>query len=156
VVNYDDLDSYRAAFVAPATSSPDQPGIASREYFRHVTDSVRQTNPSVAMIPVGEVFLALDDAMRAGQFEHFTSIRQFHRDVIHLNSAGQNVAAWIAYATIFKKSPIGLPNDIVPELPCIAPFENVTEISPADIKLMQEIVWSMVRSPELRSYTGVP
>jgi len=154
-VTYDDLNSFRTAFLAPASNDPDPLGTKTRDYFRHVTDSVRQTNPTIAMIPAGEVLLALDDAMKAGKFEHFTSIRQLHRDVIHLNSAGQNVAAWTAYATVFKKSPVGLPNDILISLPCMPPFENVTDISPADLKLMQETVWAVVSSPELRGYTDV-
>ncbi|MDR3403950.1 MAG: hypothetical protein P4L99_15745 [Chthoniobacter sp.] len=154
-VKYEDLESYRTAFLTSTSNRPEQLGTASRDYFRHVTDRVRQTNPNVAMIPAGEVLLALDDAMRAGKFAHFTSVRQLHRDEIHLNSVGQNVAAWTAYATIFKKSPIGLPNDILTSLPCVPPFENVTDISPADLKLMQETVWTVVNSSELRDYTKV-
>ncbi|MEI8195255.1 MAG: DUF4886 domain-containing protein, partial [Phycisphaerae bacterium] len=155
VVKYDDLNSYRQAFLAPSPNQPEQLGAATRDYFRHVTESVRQTNPDVALIPTGEVLLALDDKMRAGKFEHLTSVQQLHRDVIHLNSLGSNVTAWTAYAVIFKKSPVGLPNDIHPgkDFP---PFKNVTEVSPADLKLLQETIWELVSSPELKVYTKIP
>ena len=155
VVKFDDLDSYRQAYLAPLSTDSDPVGTATRDYFRHVTAAVRQTNPEVALIPSGEVLLALDDKMRAGKFEHLTSVQQLHRDVIHLNSLGSNVTAWTAYAVIFKKSPVGLPNDIHPDKD-YPPFKNVTEVSPADLKLIQETIWEVVNSPELRAYTRLP
>jgi len=77
-----------------------------------------------------------------------------HRDVIHLNSIGQNVTAWTAYAVIFKRSPVGLPYDshVEKDYP---PFKSVVEVSPADLKLIQETVWGVVTSPELSPYTLV-
>lgn len=153
-VKYGDAGSFRAAFLTPTPDDPDQLGAATRDYFRHVVDSVRKTNPEIAMIPAGEVLHALDEKMKAGKFEHFTSVEQLHRDVIHLNSMGQNVAAWTAYATIFGKSPVGLPNSVHPSKDH-PPFRNITEISPADLKLMQETAWEVVSSPDLRRYTGV-
>lgn len=153
---YDDLDSFRRAFLTPIPNHPDQLAKPTRDYFRHVADAVRQTDPEVAMIPAGEVHVALDEKMQAGKFEHFTSVRQLHRDVIHLNALGANVAAWTAYAVIFKQSPVGLPANGLDKGTSQAPFQSVTEISPADLKLMQETVWEVVTSPELRGYTNVP
>jgi hypothetical protein len=154
VAKFDEFDSFKNAFLAPTPNDPGTLGVATRDYFRHVVDSVRKTNPDVAMIPAGEVFIALDVKMRAGKFEHFTSIQQLHRDVIHLNSIGQNIAAWTAYAVIYKKSPVGLPNDIHPSKD-YPPFKNVMEVSPADLKLIQETVWEVVTSPEVRGYTNI-
>ena len=153
---YDDLDSFRKAFLTPIPNQPDQLAKPTRDYFRHVADAVRQTHPEVAMIPAGEVHVALDEKMQAGKFEHFTSVRQLHRDVIHLNALGANVAAWTAYAVIFKQSPVGLPANGLDKGMSQPPFQNVSEISPADLKLMQETVWEVVTSPELRGYTNVP
>lgn len=155
VSKFNELDSFTKAYTAPTAKDPDTLGVATRDYFRHVVDSVRKTNPDVALIPAGEVFVALDSKMRAGKFEHFTSVQQLHRDVIHLNSIGKNVAAWTAYAVIFKKSPVGLPNDIHADKE-YPPFKNVTEVSPADLKLIQETIWELVTSPDLRGYTHVP
>jgi hypothetical protein len=152
-VKYDDFDSYSIAFLAHTPNDPTALAAPTRDYFRHLVDSVRRTNPDVEMIPAGEVLYALDRKMRAGRFEHFTSVQQLHRDVIHLNSIGKNVAAWTAYATIFKKSPVGLPNHIHADKD-YPPFKNVTDISPADLRVMQETVWEVVTSSELRDYTN--
>ena len=153
-VKYDDFDSFTKSFLEETSDNPDQLMKATRDYFRHVTDSVRRTNPDVGMIPVGEVHLALDEKMRAGKFEHLTGVRDLHRDVIHANQIGAYVAAWTAYAVIFKKSPVGLPITINPgkDYP---PFKEVRDVSPADLKLMQETVWEVVNSPELRGYTNM-
>lgn len=153
---YDQLDSFRQAFLTPIPNHPDQLAKPTRDYFRHVADAVRRTNPDVAMIPAGEVHVALDEKMQAGKFEHFTSVRQLHRDVIHLNALGANIAAWTAYAVIFQKSPVGLPANGLDKGTAQPPFETVTEISPADLKLMQETVWEVVTSADLRGYTNVP
>lgn len=151
---YDNLNGFRDDFTRPTPNLPDQPSVATRAFFRHVTDEVRRTHPAVVMIPAGEVFLALDEQMQAGKFEEFTSIRQLHRDVIHLNSAGCNVVAWTAYAVLFQKSPVGLPNYQTsgPDYP---PYKSISDISPADQKHMQEVIWETVTSPDLRGYTGV-
>jgi hypothetical protein len=154
VSKYDVLDSFSKAYLTPTPDNPDQLGVATRDYFRHVTDSVRKTNPDVAMIPSGEVLLALDAKMRAGKFENFTSVQQLHRDVIHLNSIGQNVTAWTAYAVIFKKSPVGLPYESHMEKD-YPPFKSVVEVSSGDLKLIQETVWDVVTSPELSAYTKI-
>jgi hypothetical protein len=153
---YDDVDSFRKAFLAPIPNRPDQLAKPTRDYFRHLADAVRRTHPDVAMIPAGEVHVALDEKMQAGKFEHFTSVRQLHRDVIHLNALGANVAAWTAYAVIFQKSPVGLPAHDLDKGTSQAPFQKVTEISPADLKLMQETVWEVVTSEALRPYTQLP
>lgn len=154
-VKHNDFNSFRDAFLKSTANKPDQPTEKTRDYYRHLADSVRQTNPDVGMIPVGEVHLALDERMKAGKFEHFTSVQQLHRDVIHANQIGAYVAAWTAYAIIFRKSPVGLPVILNPgkEYP---PFKEVLDVSPADLKLMQETVWEVVNSPELRSYTNLP
>lgn len=155
VVEFNQPESFKAAFGAPTANDAGTLGVATRDYFRHVCDAVQRRNPDVALIPSGEVLLALDEKMRAGMFEHFTSVRQLHRDVIHLNSIGFNVTAWTAYAVIFKKSPVGLPNDPHPgeDYP---PFKNEVDIPPADMKRMQETVWEVVTSSELRGRTKLP
>ena len=155
VSKYGALDSFSKAYLTPTPDAPDQLGAATRDYFRHVTDAVHKTNLEVALIPAGEVFLALDEKMRAGKFEGLNSVQQLHRDQIHLNSIGKNIAAWTAYAVIFKKSPVGLPNNSHLKDSLVPPFQNVAEVSPADLKLIQETIWEVVAAPELRPYTLV-
>ncbi|MDD5199429.1 MAG: dockerin type I domain-containing protein [Terrimicrobiaceae bacterium] len=142
-VVYSDLNSNSAAYLAPIQNIPSQPSTLARDYFTYLVAAVRQTNPNIEVIPVGEALNALDIKMRAGQFQDFTSIRDLHRDGIHMNSVGQNVAAWTAYAAIFRQSPVGLVNDVNAN-GVAAPFVNNTAISPADMLLMQQTIWDVV------------
>jgi hypothetical protein len=137
-VKYGDLNSYSTAWLTPTQNNPGAASALNRNYFTHLISAVRQTDPNVEVIPVGEVLYALDMKMRAGQFQGFYSITQLHRDSVHLNSVGQNVASWTAYATIFKKSPVGLRNDVLDNA-TVSPFTNVTAISPTDMLLMQQL-----------------
>jgi hypothetical protein len=147
-VKYGEPDSYQRLYLAPEHDG----SLPTRKFIADLADSVRKTNPSVAVIPVGEVLYALDEKMRAGKFAGFSSIQQLHRDAVHLNSVGENVAAWTAYATIFKKSPVGLPNETRGN-GTVAPFTNVTALSPADMELMQQTIWDVVR--QQGKYTNV-
>ncbi len=142
-VKYGDLNSYSTAWLTPTQNNPGAASALNRNYFTHLVSAVRQTNPNLEVIPVGEVLYALDMKMRAGQFQGFYSITQLHRDTIHLNSVGQNVVSWTAYAAIFKKSPVGLRNDMLGNA-TVSPFTNVTPISRADMLLMQQTVWDVV------------
>lgn len=145
-------NAYTATTVDPKNPEKTNTSCA-RDYTAALCDNVRKTYPHVGVIPVGEVLYALDEKMRAGEFQQFKSLSQLHRDVIHLNSAGQNVAAWTAFATIFQKSPVGQPvdelgNGINP------PYENITQINDHDLKLMQETIWDVVQKQ--KAYTNVP
>jgi hypothetical protein len=143
LVKYGELNSYSTAWLAPAQNYPGVASALNRNYFTNLVSAVRQTNSNVEVIPVGEVLYALDMKMRAGQFQGFYSITQLHRDPLHLNSVGQNVTSWTAYVAIFKKSPVGLRNDVLGNA-AVSPFTNVTAISPADMLLMQQTVWDVV------------
>jgi hypothetical protein len=144
-VKYGDLNSYSTAWLAPTQNNLGAASALNRNYFTHLVSAVRQTNFNVEVIPVGEVLYVLDMKMRARQFQGFYSITQLHRDALHLNSVGQNVTSWTAYAAIFKKSPVGLRNDVLGNA-AVSPFTNVTAISPTDMLLMQQTVWEVVNS----------
>ncbi|MDD5675335.1 MAG: Ig-like domain-containing protein, partial [Chitinivibrionales bacterium] len=134
-------------------SAPDNTPMAlSRDVIALFCDRVRMTNPGVCVIPVGEVFFKLDSMMQKGDFDNFTTINQLHRDDYHCNSAGQNVAAWTAYATIFRKSPVGLQNDIFGNT-IGAGYTNVTAIDAHDVLLMQQTIWNVVTA--MNKYTNV-
>jgi hypothetical protein len=149
-VTYDALDSYSNAWLSPTQNNDSQVTLMAREYFADLADTVRQTHPNVLVIPAGEVFYALDVKMRAGLIPGFTSVQDLRRDNIHLNSLGQNVTSYTAYATLFGQSPVGLPNDVFasggsfPEVPA----------SPEALEIIQQTVWDVVN--EQSAYTGVP
>ncbi|MDD5674124.1 MAG: hypothetical protein PHC61_08180 [Chitinivibrionales bacterium] len=144
--------TYSAATIK--LSNPDStPGSTCRDFIEMLCDSVRKTNPDVSVIPVGEVLYALDQKMQNHEFNDFTSLIQFHRGNIHGNSAGQNVAAWTAYAVIFKKSPVGLANDSMPNGIDDAGYTNVQTINDHDKLLMQQTIWEVVTA--MNKYTNV-
>jgi hypothetical protein len=143
--------TYAASTIVRA--NPDRtPASASRDFIELLCDRVRQTHPEVGVIPVGEVLYTLDQMMQQGEFDQFSSINQLHRDIIHLNSVGQNLTAWTAYATIFQQSPVGLPYDKDGNK-VVAPFSNVQDIDAHDLKLMQQTIWKIVKS--MKRYTNV-
>ena len=147
-VKYGDVDSYARAYLA-TTQTDSTP---SRKFVADLADCVRKTHPDVGVIPDGEVLYVLDEMMKAGKFQNFTSIQQLHRDGVHLNSVGQNIVSWTAFATIFKESPVGLPNGTRGN-GIRAPFTNVTKVSPTDLKLMQQTIWEVVK--QQGKYTNV-
>jgi hypothetical protein len=147
-VKYGELESYKNSYLSTVPND----SLPTRQFVIDLAEAVRKTNPGVGVIPAGEVLYVLDDMMRAGKFEHFKSIQELHRDRVHLNSVGQNVVSWVAYAVIFKQSPVGLSNHEVGNS-LVKPFVNVTEISPADLKLMQQTIWDVVTQQS--KYTNV-
>lgn len=140
-VTYADLDSYGNNYLAAAQNVSTQPGALSRSYFAYLIRSVHLANPAVAAIPVGEVFYALDVRMRAGQIPGFASVRDTHRDSLHLNAIGKNIAAWTTYATVFDKSPVGLPNYYFAA--AASPFQDVVASAEA-VAIIQQTVWDVV------------
>lgn len=76
-----------------------------------------------------------------------TNINQFFSDNIHTNSLGDYAIAMIHYACIFNQSPVGLPNDLMPNPP--SGFQTP---SPALATYLQNIVWEEVTT---YSRTGI-
>ena len=71
----------------------------------------RPTKP-IEVVPVGDVFLALDRAMRAGELAGYpagSSVWDLYTDHVHFNGTGQYAAAMTYYAVLFGESPVGLP-----------------------------------------------
>lgn len=165
-------DSYGKAFDATTIHTQGELGDLSRAYFVDLVDSVRQTNPSASLIPVGEVLYAIDQKMQRGKIPGFTSIEQLHRDAIHLNGLGQNIAAATVYACLFKEDPTGLnyvtmwpdgDKDLSSHLPsAFLDVSGVVAVSDpikmaalqANLKIMQQTVWEVVNQQSV--YTNVP
>ena len=124
----------------------------SRDFIEQLCDSVRKTNSVVCVIPVGEVFYVLDQMMHQGKFNTLTSINQFHRDPYHLNSAGINVTGWVAFATMFKKSPVGLVYDKINKV-VKSPFPEMHITDSHDLLLIQQTIWEVVVAKD--KYTRV-
>jgi hypothetical protein len=155
VVSLTDPNLCSTAYTAATINKSDprnSPAYNNRDFTELLCDSVRKTNPQVCMIPAGEALYAIDRKMQHGDFDNFTTINQLHRDIIHLNSVGQNIVAWTAYATIFRKSPVGLSVDSMGN-GTAKEFKNVTEIDDHDKLIMQQTIWDVVVA--MNKYTNV-
>lgn len=110
----------------------------SRDYFERVVAGLREANPALAhpvrLIPVGDVLHALDRKMARGEVPGFDSVWLFYKDGVHMNDHGSYVAALTFYATLLKKTPVGLPSQAY----------GGDKIGPELAKLYQETVWEVV------------
>ncbi len=95
--------------------------------------------PPVYMIPGHKMMMRLYDDIQAGLVPGITNITQFFGDNIHLNSLGDYAVAMIHYACIFNTSPVGLPNDFLPN-----PQPGVQIPSPALAAYLQAMIWDVV------------
>jgi hypothetical protein len=78
---------------------------------KQVNDA-RPGSPPIQIISGGAVLAALSDAIDAGQFPAWKSIKALFFDDIHPNYYGKYAEALAHYAVITGKSPVGLPADI--------------------------------------------
>ncbi len=103
---------YQTNFTATTTNNDSQLGLHSRGYYQNLYNRVHTANPGVSLsvIPVGEVYFKLSQMMDSNAFSGsgLTSIGQLYRDPYHANVLGRDIIAWTAFATLFKKSPLGL------------------------------------------------
>lgn len=152
------LTSNSSAYLntTPRDYTDGQYSALSRVYWHALADRVRQTNPSVSVIPVGEVFNALDVKMQAGEFENplLASALDLHRDRSHTNAVGENVAAWTAYATVFKDNPYDMPFIYSDNTANNGYSTGPTTLSDNDRHLIQTTIWEVVTSNS--DYTNVP
>lgn len=127
----DTIESYSDFWVKPYTGGWDGTN-ETREYFKLLADQLKAAVPEAAaqieIVPVGETLFKLDQRMRAGEIPGFTTIHQFYKDTIHLNRYGSYTTALVYFATIHRKSPVGLPT---------APYGD---FDPAIVKILQEVV----------------
>jgi len=120
----------------------------TRDYFEQVVTGLRTARPGLAkpvlMIPVGDVFAALDEQMKAGQVPGFDSVWLLYKDGIHMNSYGSYLTALTFFATLFRQDPSGLPTE---------PYGS---ISPEAARIFQQTVWDVVRRHPLAGIAGSP
>lgn len=113
----------------------------TRDYFQQLLSKMREANPNMAkpilLIPVGDVFYALEKKMKAGKVPEFTSIWQLYRDGIHMNQYGSYLTALTFFATIGRQSPLGLPST------------EYGDISPEVARIFQDTVWEVVSNDPL-------
>ena len=154
--NYSDTNDYNNTWQTNVADSASQETMLCRGYFTNLFKAVKTTNPGIGMIPVGEVLYALDVKMKSGQVPGFTTVHQLHRDATHLNSLGKDIAAFTAYATIFKLSPVGLANN--PNIGTntyTAPYTDPVP-SAAALQIMQQTIWDVVNQQNYYTLVSPP
>ncbi len=95
--------------------------------------------PHVYIIPGHKMFAKLYDDIQLNLVPGITKIDQFFSDKIHTNELGAYAIALIHYACIFNQSPVGLPNNLLPNAASGTPIP-----SPELALYLQNMIWEVV------------
>ncbi|MBK7153853.1 MAG: hypothetical protein IPH72_19090 [Sandaracinaceae bacterium] len=84
---------------------------SDRALWASIITDVNAAHPGrdVLLIPGGRAMAALHDRIEAGQVPGITNLRDLFTDDVHLTNTGWYFIAMVQYATIFRRSPVGLP-----------------------------------------------
>ena len=117
-----------------------------RALWASIVTSVNATHAGrdMLLVPGGRAMAALYDRIEAGGLPGITSIQDLFADDIHLTDTGWYFIAMVQYATIFRRSPVGLPAATTNR------FGQAISPPPAGaVPVMQEIAWQVVLSDPL-------
>lgn len=106
----------------------------------HVNDNNDPGDPDMLMIPAGQAMGRMYDAIGRGEVPGVTRLSDLYQDNIHLNDLGHYFVALVHYATIYGRSPEGLPRALKNQW-----GEEYDRPSPALAAKMQAIAWDVVR-----------
>ena len=110
--------------------------------FEQVRATISATlSKPVLVIPAGEALRAVISACGTGDLAAYNR-SSFYIDERHQSALGGYVTALTHYATIYKKSPVGLPAST---LSALADNQTVS-IPPAAATRIQQIVWAVVQA----------
>jgi len=108
-------------------------------------DYANENRPSgaqpVYIIPGHRMMARIYDDIEKGIVPGITNIKQLFSDNIHTNELGAYAIAMIHYACMYNKSPIGLPNQLIPNPPANTPIPT-----PEFAGYVQQMVWDVVTS----------
>lgn len=99
------------------------------------------------IIPAGTALGELYDAIQLGSVPGITQIDEIFADNIHMNDIGNYFVALVQYATIYRRSPVGLTNQLT----------NIWGVdfnppTPEQAAFFQQLAWDVVQS---YPYSGV-
>lgn len=98
-------------------------------------------SPPVYIIPGHKMMARLYDDIQLGLVPDVDHISDFFGDNIHTNELGAYAIAMIHYACIYNLSPVGLPNNLLPNAPSGTPIP-----SPQLAAYLQNMIWEVVTS----------
>ncbi len=138
--------------IKSATPNPCDYDIPASNWRQRLTDDLpmwesvvdtlnNRYNPTIpiCLIPVGQGLAALYDSIVANVIPGITSIEDLFDDDIDVNDIGKYFIACIHFATIHKKSPVGLSNQL--QNMWGTPYSNSPTNTQAQI--FQEIAWKI-------------
>jgi hypothetical protein len=105
----------------------------------HVNTNNGPTQPEMLIVPAGQAMAKIYDEIAAGQVPGITSINQLFSDDIHPNDLGFYFVSAVQYATLYSRTPVGLPRALINEY-----GTAYTAPSAALALKMQEIAWEVV------------
>jgi hypothetical protein len=111
-----------------------------------------QSRKPAMLIPAGHVMQLLGQKMRAGRVPGYRTPWDFYTDGVHVNNDGSYLVACTFYATIFQKSPVGLPVGNYQGQPGYR--GDSVKITPELARMIQETVWEVVASHPLSGVTA--
>lgn len=114
-----------------------------------VNQQKKNTDTAMRLIPAGRAMGELADEITAGRVPGITSINQIFKDTIHPNDIGFYFVSLVQYATIYGRSPVGLPAQLQNEW-----GGNYTAPSATLAAKLQEIAWRVVSTDSLSGVTG--
>jgi hypothetical protein len=125
------------------------------EEFERMQDYANLNKPSSAphvyIIPGHKMMAKLYDDIQLNIVPGITNINQFFSDNIHPNELGSYAISMIHYACIFNQSPVGLPNNLLPNVPAGTPIP-----SPALALYLQNMIWEVVTTYPRTGITDTP
>lgn len=135
---------------------------ADARMWAEIVEAVNKAHPGrvpLRMVPVGTALGRLADAIAKGEVPGLKGFRDLFQDDIHLNPTGKYFVACVHYATLYGRSPEGLPQAVVSrwgktwwgvELWDKSRWEAP---DPKAVKVMQRIAWETVAG---HPQSGVP
>ena len=116
----------------------------SRPMWIERVDAMNQAYPQhsrMKIIPAGTALGQLYDAIVAGDVPGISQIDAVFEDNVHMNDIGNYFIALVHFATIYRRSPVGLTNELIDEFGI--PFNPPT---PAQAAIFQQIAWTAVQN----------
>jgi hypothetical protein len=112
-----------------------------RAGWESIADGIMAARSGVVVyvVPAGQALAALHDRIAAGEVPGLSSIDDLFSDDIHMNDAGNFFVALVQFATIYRRSPIGLTTTITREF-----GGNYETPGPDTARVMQEVAWATV------------
>ncbi len=123
--------------------------------FERMQDYANENKPSssppVYIIPGHKMMAKLYDDIQNNRVPGITNINQFFGDNIHTNEIGAYAISMIHYACVFNRSPVGLPNNLLPNAPQGTPIP-----SPELALYLQTMIWNVVTNYPRTGITSTP